>query len=515
MEDVLVNCILGYSKKSGALRANLGTGNERHCDRCDQKHDIYRRFGPDHYPHFLPEDHSEATTASTMMTGNYGFDEDPFSVPVRQGSSNRAASKKSSSRDSVSTVTTNSSKSSTESAGAAPRVSRAGIGRENGGSNSRKVEGSGQASSSRTSEQHASVQEGGFAGFGGFEVQAAASATGEAPRPRRSRRASIATSSMNHQPAPEFQAFQQEEVDFGYGTAEPSLGCVASAAPQRPRRTRRSSMYGDNAGPSGGDRQAPRISRSCDGLDNMMRPPQGRGGTGAGARTSRSSASVSECSVDSGGSGGGGSGERPLPSRRRAARRASVGVLGDTSTHSAPDYACERPHISNSSGSNNAYGYDEDFEPTQPVETAPAVKEERRRLQRNFSLEDFKSDGGGGADNTRSRSSRQLGASIGVNIVIPMAEPDKPRRQRRASLIGAIGAVGEAVGGVADVATLGLLKERKKPKDLVEDVSEYDPSKDMSRRSGLLDRVSSSTTGSNSRGESRGTSYSDRIMKAR
>jgi hypothetical protein len=173
--------------------------------------------------------------------------------------------------------------------------------------------------------------------------------------------------------------------------------------------------------------------------------------------------------------------------------------------------------VSRPPGPNNEHRYDEDFgyEASQAAEAVPVVKEERRRLQRNFSLDDFKADGGGGAENTKGRSSRQIGATIGVNMVVPMAEPDKPRRQRRASLIGAIGVVGEAVGGVADVATLGLLKERKKPKEVVENVPEYDPSKDMSRRSGLLDRVSSSVPGSNSRGEGRGTSYSDRVMNAR
>lgn len=475
------------------------------------------------------------------MTGSFHFDEDPFSVPARQpsSSSGRAGPKKSSSRDSVSTVGTTSSRSSNESAGPS-RTSRNSSCRETAGSSGRRGEGRNHPPVSRGVKPHLPTpQNGGFADFGNFDdpvfpesdvgpfvhaphaPEAAAPATA---RPRRTRRASIATTTFGQQAAPESQA-GQEESDYGYGSAE--VPQEHAAAPQRARRTRRSSMYGDSgpsAAASGVDRQPPRSSRSCDGLDTMVRPAQVR--PVVGSRPVRSSASsVSDCSVvssDSADSGGPGSaGERPAP-RRRAGRRASVGMLGE-STHSAPDYGYERPqmprasgHLPSNGGETNEYGYEVDYGygTNHQPEAASAVKEERRRLPRNFTLEDFKTDGGA-AESTRGKSSRQLGATVGVNIVLPMAEPEKPRRQRRASLIGAIGAVGEAVGGVADVATLGLLKERKKTKEVIEEAPEYDPSQDMSRRSGLLDRVSSSASGAASRNQERGTSYSDRIMKAR
>jgi hypothetical protein len=474
-----------------------------------------------------------------MMTGNFHFEEDPFSVPARQpsSSSGRTGPKKNSSRDSVSTTGTTSSRSSTEST-VLPRTSRNGTCRETAGGSGRRGEGRSQAHTSRgIKPQPPLPQNDGFADFGSFDdpvfpetdagtfAQAQEAAAPVAARPRRTRRASIATSTIGQQVTPETQSFGQEEADYGYGPAE--VPQEPAAAPQRARRTRRSSMYGDSGAStavSSVDRQPPRSSRSCDGLETMVRPPQGR--PNGSSRPVRSSASsVSDCSVvstDSAGSGGPGSaGERPAP-RRRAGRRASVGMLGE-STHSAPDYGYERPqmprtssHQSNNGAETNEYGYEVDYgyDANQQPETTSCVKEERRRLPRNFTLDDFKSDGGG-AETSRGKSSRQLGATIGVNIVLPMAEPEKPRRQRRASLIGAIGAVGEAVGGVADVATLGLLKERKKTKEVIEEAPEYDPSQDMSRRSGLLDRVSSSASGTASRSQDRGTSYSDRIMKPR
>lgn len=343
----------------------------------------------------------------------------------------------------------------------------------------------------------------------------------EAPKPRRPRRrASIAAPTNDvphkehhhHEPAAAAAAAEQ----YGYGDPEPA------AAPTR-RRTRRASMYGEA-------RMPPGASKSCDGLDAMRRPPGSRSGDSVASGDSRDAAPA-----------------RPM----RRGRRASVSGGSFASTQAIQRSMSEPVDYGYGdaqpvSAAANEYGYGDaqpsgfgSFDDGQPdygygdqpqQEEAPKKQRERSTNQRKL-LDDLKSGdlggGGGGGISKQATSSRDLGAAIRANVVLPMAAQEKPqaRSRRRASLIGAInlGGGGNNNASLMDDSDhkkggLGLFKDRKASRNKSEEkLPQYDPSKDRERRSGsVLDRVSSGERASSgaTRREA-GTSYSDRILQGR
>lgn len=456
--------------------------------------------------------HRDISTTMTMSSAAFSFDDDPFGVTGAVGGAapkQKRSVKKSSSGSSERTASTKSigesSRSNRSRDGKSSRSSRPARHKSDPGIDIGDGFGTGDSFPDPTFDE---------------PVQAAPVPVS---RPaRRSRRASIATSG-----APAVPARQPSMSDMGYEQHAPE----PAAAPVR-RRGRRASMYGEASsirtksaegleemalrgrpGMEGSSSRREMLNQSrSGGLEEMSSGRRGversRSGVGLesamrGSRGGKSSRSM-DCggSVESGGSGS--SGGNPAAPRPRRGRRASVstGSGFGGSAHTTPDdfgYGVAEP---DSAGNDFASSDEEgvDYGYGDPQDNAPQERRERRRT-------DFSDLAKGSAGSKRqvSASSRQLGAGLGANMVVPMTAPEKPqRRGRRASLVGAIGAIGNIGGG-------GKKKQE-------EDTPGYDPSQDRSRATAnsLVDRISSSggdvgTSGSGGGGKS----YSDRIMGGR